>query len=252
MKDSIFKQDYFLTAGECDATGHLPVTLLTERIIEIATGHANRLGIGYANLVKEGIGWVLSRLSIEMYSYPGINDSYSITTWIESFTRHFSERNMVVNDGGGNVIGFARTVWAPIDFKTRGLADLTRFMDDAPTGNLECPIERFPKIRKPRNPDITREYEFRYCDLDFNRHVNTVRYISLLLNQWPLECFDKKTVRRFDIGFAKECYFSQRVAINIESEGDISECELERDGERVLAARIVWADKMKIDESDRD
>lgn len=252
MKDSIFTQEYFLTAGECDATGHLPVTLLTERIIEIATGHANQLGIGYANLVKEGIGWVLSRLSIEMYIYPGINDAYSITTWIESFTRRFSERNMVINDGAGNVIGYARTIWAPIDFKTRGLADLSRFMNEAPIGNLECPIERFPKIRKPLNPQLKREYEFKYCDLDFNRHVNTVRYISLLLNQWPLEHYDANIVRRFDIGFAKECYFAQKVDINIETEGEVSECELDRAGERVLAAKIRWADKNKVDEADRD
>ena len=52
--------DYFLTAGECDATGHMPVQLLVSRVIEVATEHANSLNIGYANLQPRGIAWVLS------------------------------------------------------------------------------------------------------------------------------------------------------------------------------------------------
>ena len=40
----IYSKEYFLTAGECDAEGRMPLTLLTSRIIESATCHANSLG----------------------------------------------------------------------------------------------------------------------------------------------------------------------------------------------------------------
>ena len=81
-----------LTAGESDAEGRMPLTLLTERLIENATEHANALGIGYADLLPLGIGWVLSRVSVEMTSWPAINEAYTVTTWIESYNRRFSER----------------------------------------------------------------------------------------------------------------------------------------------------------------
>ena len=61
-----FSHSYQLTAGESDAEGRMPITLLTERIIQVATEHANSLGIGYDALIKKNIGWVLSRLSLEM------------------------------------------------------------------------------------------------------------------------------------------------------------------------------------------
>ena len=55
------------------AEGRMPLTLVTERVIEVATEHANALNIGYDALIKKNIGWVLSRLSIEMLRYPRIN-----------------------------------------------------------------------------------------------------------------------------------------------------------------------------------
>ena len=74
MTQDRFIHKFFLTAGECDAEGRMPLTRVAERIIEVATEHANALGIGYAALIKKNLGWVLSRLSIEMKRFPGINE----------------------------------------------------------------------------------------------------------------------------------------------------------------------------------
>ena len=43
---------YFLTAGECNAQKEMSISLLTQRVIEVATEHANILGVGYADLVS--------------------------------------------------------------------------------------------------------------------------------------------------------------------------------------------------------
>lgn len=82
MIQSLFSQSYELTAGECDPEGRMPISLLAERLIEVATEHADGLGIGYGALKTINIGWVLSRMSIEMQQYPGINDEYTIASWI--------------------------------------------------------------------------------------------------------------------------------------------------------------------------
>lgn len=240
MKQAKYTHRYFLTAGECDATGHMPLTLLIERLIEVATEHANELGIGYADLKECGIGWVLSRLSVEMDAYPGINDSYSVTTWIESLNKRFSSRNMLIADAAGVPIGYARTLWAPINLATRGLADLTPFVADMPVCDNACPIAPYPRMPHTGTDAAISHYTFKYCDLDFNRHVNTVRYVSLLLNQWPLEHYDANMVGRFDIGFARECHFSETVALHLEEKDGASLCELLRNEERVLAARFLW------------
>lgn len=103
----------------------MPITLIAQRVIEIATEHANILGVGYSDMIMFNSGWVLSRMSIEMTRYPGVNEEYSLTTWIEGFNRLYSERNMEIQDGNGETIGYVRTIWVAIDMDTRRPSDLT-------------------------------------------------------------------------------------------------------------------------------
>lgn len=244
MDNKIYTHHYFLTAGETNAEGRMPLTLLMERVIEIATEHANVLGIGYARLIEEDMGWVLSKVSIEMERYPAINENYTLTTWIEGYNRLFSERNIKVSDGSGRAIGYVRTVWVAMSFSRRCLADLSVFGPlSFPAGTMECPIANTPRIGSPGADCESEYYTFRYCDVDFNRHVNTVRYIEMILNHWPLEWYDTHRVERFDIIFHRECLYDERVKLVV---GPVDEqerqlCEIVRaDGSRAVAVAVKW------------
>lgn len=234
---------FLLTAGETDAEGRMPLTLVTERIIEIASEHANLLGIGYATLISHNVGWVLSRVSIEMTAYPEINSYYTLTTWIESYNRRFSERNFVMTDAEGNILGYMRTVWVAMDFDKRTGVDLAAMFDKPfPTADLPCPISRAPRIA-PLPPEAEVEkYTFKYCDLDFNRHVNTVRYLDMILNHWPLEHYDACVPERFDIMFHHECHYGESVDLRVveNPESQTSFCEIVRDDVRCIVAAIKW------------
>lgn len=244
-------RNYFLTAGECDAEGRMPLPLVAERIIEVSTAHANELGIGYATLVKHGIGWVLSRLSIEMVRYPGINEEYSLTTWIESINRRFSERNILITDANGAVAGYARSVWSAIDFARRTGADLAGTgIEHCPVAVIDCPIEKTPRIPAPDPNVVGKEYTFRYCDLDFNRHVNTIRYLELLMDQWTLEHYDAMETERVDLLFHHECRFGDTVSARICSPVDkMYDCELSREGVRVVGARFRFRNRQDVSQT---
>lgn len=240
--------DYFLTAGECDATGHMPVQLLVSRVIEVATEHANSLNIGYANLQPRGIAWVLSRVSIEMDTWPGINSAYSLTTWIEGWTRFYSDRCFEVRDGEGRVIGHVRTVWAAIDIEKRSPAQLDGIANDEMVNHeLTCPVAKQRKIAPVTLDTATNvmDYTFRYADLDFNRHVNSVRYVDHILNLWPLDFYDAWQLRVFEIAYVHECRFGETVAIAAVEEpaedgSATARVDMLRDGARTVAARLVW------------
>ena len=64
------------------------------------------------------------KLTIEVRRMPRINEDYSLTTWIEGFNRHFSERNFELR-ASGVTIGYMRTVWVAINVATRRPADLS-------------------------------------------------------------------------------------------------------------------------------
>lgn len=228
---SLLKETYFISAGDTDAQGELSLSLLVARIIDIATAHANSLGIGNPSMEHDHKGWVLSRLTVEMMRYPRVNSFYSIETWVESWNRRFSERSFRILSADGETLGYARSVWMVMDTVTHengGLAHLS-----LPEGVIiegQNPIERQqrhvmicddPAVSDSdlprgalRSNRPTAFYRFEYCDLDAYRHVNTVRYVNLLMNQYSLEEFDASYVRRLELSFLHEGHYGQRVAIS--------------------------------------
>lgn len=237
-----YSHRYFLTAGKCDAAQRMPLSLVARHMIEVATEHANAWGAGYAELITHNEAWVLSRLTIEMTRYPGINEEYEITTWVENFNRHYSERNAEIKDSEGNTIGYVRSIWFAINLGTRLPADLSRLQVIADNvGDRPCPIEKQSRPRPVTNPAWVDTYRFRYSDIDFNRHVNTVRYMELILNQWDMDWYDHHEISRFEIAFLHEALFGKVVNVPVEKLDDNTFiAEISADGEAICRSKIVF------------
>ena len=210
-----------LTAAQCNAQRELAPAQLVQQLIEIATCHADSLDFGFSRLQSLGILWVLSRISIKMDRYPQLLETSSITTWVESFNRHFSERNYLIADSAGRPIGYAHTVWMAINMRSRRPADLTvlgdlnRLVCDHP-----CPVETGALIRRPENPDRIHNYTFQVSDIDCNRHVNSARYVELVLNQMNLATFDTNLLRHFEIAYKHEAHCGDSVTVESQTDGD--------------------------------
>ncbi|MBD5194582.1 MAG: hypothetical protein HDS87_02500 [Bacteroidales bacterium] len=261
---SVYSQSFFLSAGESNAEREMSLPLLTSKIIDIATAHANSLGIGNPVMDHLGCGWVLSRIAIEMERYPRVNETYTLSTWVESWNRHFSVRNFRVDGEDGKPIGYATSVWMVLDMATRSNAGLSHLsLSDEMIDGTRCPIDRISKHTAivpmnfsgelPRGairataPGVN--HVFGYCDLDFYRHVNTVRYVSLLMNMFTLEEMDRSFVRRLELSFLREARYGETVRLlrvddDLHTSFALSDAagapeDEERPGEEVLFAIVV-------------
>lgn len=227
--EKILTHDFFISANESNPEGELAVNILISNIIEIATAHANSLGIGNPAMAHLNAGWVLSRLTLEMKEYPKVNTSYRLSTWVEGWNRHFSVRDFEVQDQDGRTVGYARSIWMVLDMTSHdnfGLSHLT--IPDDIVSDKECPIGKQARHRDIVSADTPDDavspaelratapdtlYTFRYNDIDFYRHVNTVRYVTLLLNSYSLEDFDRNRLSRLELSFLHEGAFGETVAI---------------------------------------
>lgn len=205
--------------SESNALRQLPLTLLVSQIIDVATDHANLLGIGFLNLEPEGKGWVLSRLAVEMSRWPSTGEHYTLSTWVEDWNPHFSERCFSVVSESGETLGYVRSVWMIIDLNShRGLGTASLNLDEeCIRGKGFCPITRNAKNR-PFQPEETRDYTFKFTDLDYYCHVNTVRYISILQNQFSLDFYRTHRLSRFEIAFFHEAKYGETVTIDSHAE----------------------------------
>lgn len=241
-EDKFFERRYFLTPAECNPQGCMPITLLINRLIEVATLHADLIGIGYDTLAHRQETWVLSRVAVEMTCYPKVNDHYTVKTWICAINRLFSERDFEICDTDGNTIGYARTVWAVLNTETRSVTDIsrmqwvTRLIPDC-----ECPVAK-PGHPRPLAEFTSHPYRFTYCDMDVNRHVNSSRYIELLLNQWSLDFHDHNRLTRFEIAYIHEAHYDEEVEVRLHEEcGDTVRAELVSGNQALCRARLGFS-----------
>lgn len=225
----VLSSEFFLSAGEANAEQEMSVPLLTSKLIDIATEHANHLHIGNPYMPNDHCGWVLSRLTIEMKRYPRVDTCYRISTWVESWNRHFSERAFRIDDSDGNNLGYARSVWMVLDTKTRANAGLTaldideRFISPLPSPDMKRQAKHLAIVSQEESASATGKFliadrevnlhTFLYSDLDAYRHVNTVRYVQLLMNQFSLKEHDENFVERLELSFLHEGEYGKEIEI---------------------------------------
>lgn len=204
-----------LTAAGCNAQMQLPLQSLVRDIIDAATAHANALGIGYDHLIQDGNAWVLSRLSLQMLRFPRVGETYALTTWIETYNRHFSERNFQITASTGETLGYARTVWVAINIASRrpaplaDIAGLSTAVSDRP-----CPVPRQGKLRLPDQFPTSTAYTVSVSDIDSNRHLTTARYVELIVNTLTLDTYDRYNISEFEISFIHECRFGETLTVS--------------------------------------
>ncbi len=86
-------------------------------------------------------------------------------------------------------------------------------------------------------------YEHRvvYSDIDFNRHVNTMRYIEMMLDMLPIERLTDGAPMRLDIHFMKECRYGQTLTVGAEFRDNGALFEIVSDeGAVAVRAAIEW------------
>lgn len=103
----------------------------------------------------------------------------------------------------------------------------------------ECPIAKHTRIRSV-DAARTSEYTFQYSDIDFNQHVNSLRYIRLLLDQWTADFHNEHVVKRFEIAYMNEGLPKQTVQISVDDRSDDCTLEISHGSEPLCRTRIVF------------
>lgn len=232
--------DFFLTAAECGPQRTMALDKLVELVIDVATEHANKLGVGFDALISQGVAWVLSRLAMEFDTPLELGHSYRMETWVESLNRMFSERNFAfVSCQDKKVIGYARTTWMVVDMETRRPGDLSKWTALRQAINpRECPIEKCGKM-SVTTPDEIIKYDIRASDIDINRHMTTRRYIDFLVNAWPLDFWDKHRLGRLEMAFKREARYGREVSTARQGET----VEISSDEGLCALAKITFAER---------
>lgn len=225
-----------------DFTLNATISSIGDFILNTAGTDAQHKGFGVDVLSKANRSWVLSRMAIEIDKRPHQYSEFDLRTWVNENTRVISTRNFELTDMSGNMFARAVTQWCLIDFVKRVPVPLTEieelcrpYLCDAPS-----PCAMPHKIASVET-DTVAEHRVVYSDIDFNCHMNTMRYITRMVDMLPIELLRDNRPLRLDVHFLHECRLGQTLKVGYAQRGDVSMFEVvSEDGPVACRATIEW------------
>ncbi len=227
-----------------DMTQRASISTMINYILRVAGWDADAKGFGVGELNEENHTWVLSRFAVELSRLPQAGEGIEITTWISNYSRLITTRCFRVTTSKGEELGGAISQWCMLDLQARKAIELTQLhadYNDYVLSEYPEPISR-PRRIATESLMLVDKRVAAYSDVDFNGHVNSLRYIDLMLNAMPIELLKQNRPLRVDLQYVRECYYGDTLSVNYASNGDTSTIEILRnDAESAVKCMVDWA-----------
>jgi len=211
MESNSSKYEFMAEPFHCDFNHHLFLGHLGNHLLNASDFHSSEHGFGVVYLNTINSTWVLSRLAIEMSEMPGEYEMFTVETWMENIYRFFTNRNFVIEGLDGKVYGYGRSVWAVINKNTRQPIDLLSVMDGTINKYImpekQVPIDKPSRVKMSDAAKVAGSVVAKYCDLDLNGHVNSVKYIEHVLDLFSMATYKKNRIQRFEIAYVAESHY---------------------------------------------
>ena len=215
MEKSVFKCK--IEPRHVDFTDRVSLSSMCDIVLHVAGEDARSRGFGIDALAGNNFGWVLSRMCIELDYLPEEYTEFTVYTWISDYNRLSSTRNFTLVDDQEREFGRLVSQWCMIDYNTRMPVDMNT-MAKAHEGNMvdaPAPCERPRRIGVVEGEPVMK-HKVAYSDIDFNRHMNTMRYIDIIFDSMPIEVPETLQALRMDINFMREARYGDNLLLYCE------------------------------------
>jgi medium-chain acyl-[acyl-carrier-protein] hydrolase len=236
--------EYTIRSYDVDTESKASLMTFAKYLQESAYNHASHLELGHEQLMERNLFWVLSRLLIRVESYPRWGERLTLTTWPSGVDRLFACRDFLVRDSGGAVMFTSTSSWLVLDSEKRRPQRPFDELGQSADYPRERVIDRRPaKLEKLSEPRQSPSFPVRYSDLDMYDHVNNVKYIQWILDDFPPEMNRKFDVKEFEINFLAEAKMGDDIVIQTQETGTaeyIHSIKRKTDNKDLCLVRTAW------------
>lgn len=230
---------YRVEPQDVDFTLRASVGSIINYMLNVAGRDAHNKGFGVEVLQGDSFTWVLSRLAIEVKRQPEQYSDIEVDTWVNEFNRLTTTRNFRLHQGT-EIEAECVSQWCAINLESRQAVDLNIFKDIYGRALVDEPSPiAAPARLRPVEATASTSRPVVYSDIDFNRHMNTLRYIDLIFDTLPLEQFEKDDAMRLDINFLAEARYGEVVSVGYLDVDNTRQFEITSDAEKVLCRAKV-------------
>ena len=223
---NIWQETYPVRFGSIDRSDRLTLDAVFQFFQEAAICHAENLNVGREEMMRTGQVWILSRMSVIVDRRPNYFESITVRSWPRGGEKLFAVRDYDIRDKDDIPIVRARSGWIILDMEKRRPLRPQSVMDSLPLNDGENALSpedsAIAALEERNNLQKTAERKARYTDLDFNGHVNNVRYIQWIEDSLEPSLLENADKMRLDINYLNEILDGEVVdimSIRIENAG---------------------------------
>ena len=222
-----------------DCTRRASVAAMIGYMLDVAGEDADRKGFGISALDSASNTWVLSRLAVDITTQPKQYEDIAIDTWVNEFNRLSSTRNFRIHRSE-ECIAKGVSQWCMLNMETRQVVDMSLLKETYMQAMVDepSPISAPARLR-PIAPANSATRPVVYSDIDFNRHMNTMRYIDFIFDNMPLDLIEQNNGLRIDINFIAEALYGETLTIGWVNEDNIWNFEISSSPEKILCRAKV-------------
>ena len=235
----VFERDFLIPPSACDFSGRLSYPGAFSVFMDLATEHAERLGVGLRAMREKDRFWLTVKTKILYYARPAISESVRLLTWPEKpgplrFNRSYELRR------GEELLIAGRTEWAVMNTAAGTLAPSADIMPaDMVYERGSALGEGYARITPRFEAEPFAVYRVRSTDIDLGGHMNNAAYPRALFGALPSQEIAARDIRSIDLIFRAPCYEGEALEIRKREDGGVLDLCMSRDGEVRLLARIA-------------
>jgi len=203
--------------GAIDRSDRLTLDAVFNYFQEAAISHAENLSVGREEMARTGQAWILSRMSVLVNKRPKYRDTITVRSWPRGWDKLFAVRDYEIKDNQDNAVVSARSAWLIVDMEKRRPLRPQSVMDNLPLNEgLEAlSSEAGGAAALPERDNLQKAAERKalYTDLDYNGHVNNVRYINWIEDILESALLENANRMRFDINYLSEILTDETVEL---------------------------------------
>lgn len=244
IKDG-YSENIVVKYSETDQNLAMKPYALLNFLQDIASKNANEWGFGYPCLHPKNMGWFLIKYRMEFEEYPFDVREYTLTTEPRGYNRMFAFREFDLKNGE-KLMARMFSQWTVVDMSTRSLISPAEAIGENPHMTAYEKREddlKFGKISPVNNPELEKEFEVRYNDIDVNGHANNGNYIVWAFEPLSFEFKNSHSIKNIDMVFKKEARYGEKVTslVEFKEENKTVHCLKNADNEDLFLSECEWS-----------
>ncbi len=240
---SKYRKNCRVLTSMCGRDGKMTIPQIFSAFMDIATEHAEILGIGYTELTPRHLFWITSKSRVHLIRAPRLLEEIVIETWPETPGALRCNRDYRILSGE-DVLAEGKTEWTVFDLAASRVVPTAEFYPKGFETIEETVLpEGFDRIRDTfTDTEPFASYRVRSVDIDLGGHMNNVAYISAMAGCFSAEEWSRLRIRDVEVIYRAQTFENETLYFyRSEQEGVIDIKAAKEDGTAAALFRISGA-----------